>query len=441
MLRRACALQHHLLARSGATVTQGSRPARQVWLLAPQWAAPLVSRHRCFASSAGGSGSDGKPGDAPVRVEVEVDTKQVDESKAGETKVPAVSTPSEPAVVKESKEPETIENILMRSHRRETLERVGSHAAVRYMPTEDPTAFLLPDSRLEPSERVWQKVFVAVPWMVFALMLTIPLLLVRSNLPFLQKRAEEERRAAEMRNAHFATGRVPEFALVNFPQMPDVLERPFPTLLLLFDRKTFASMIYLPFMRDLEAILRASNINVAVAALDLAAEPMPPDSFLWEYPRALAPHMQLVVPRARDGEAGVIDYKGRWSALDLAEAARELVGPYPPDALVDELAMLDRGLDQLRDALTELLFVDDSNQPSPSALAAEGAKVSWWRRLFGGDGGVKAKQAALAVAEEHRAQAVAQALEKADLSGSVMVALESVREADKELRAKDTARK
>lgn len=320
---------------------------------------------------------------------------------------------------------ETIESILIRSHRRELIDRVGPHVE-RYLPTEDPTAFLLPDSRLEPWERRWQKVFVALPWLIFACMLAVPLALVRGNLPWLQRRAEEERRAAEVRAAALALGRVPDFAVVSFSQMPDVLERPFPTLLLLFDRATFASAVLLPAFRDLEAVFRAAGLKVAVAALDLSALPGPPNSFLWEYPRALAPHLQLVVPRARDGEAGVIDYEGPWTAAALAEAVHGLAGPYPPDVPPEELARLDDGLERLREALFELLFVEDGAGPAPRP-----AGRPWWRRLGRGST-AGADSEGLEARRHSAAEAAAQLL---DLSGGLDRALASCQEAREALAA------
>eukprot|EP00931_Biecheleriopsis_adriatica_P108263 TRINITY_DN82593_c0_g1_i1.p1 TRINITY_DN82593_c0_g1~~TRINITY_DN82593_c0_g1_i1.p1 ORF type:complete len:418 (+),score=89.74 TRINITY_DN82593_c0_g1_i1:30-1283(+) len=270
----------------------------------------------------------------------------------------------------------SIEGILARSRRKELIERVGPQAE-RYLPTEDPNAFLLPDSRLEPAERTWQKVFVALPWAVFACMLAAPLLLVRGNLPFIQKRAEEERQAAARRaSAAAVTERVPEFQIVNFGQMPDVLERPFPTVLVLFHPGTFASKVYLPALHDLECVLRRTGIPVSLAAMDMTASPAPPDSFLWEYPAAMSPHIQLIVPRATDGEAGVIDYDGRWTASAIAAASRSLAGPGAPELQLEDLQALDVGIERLRDLLFELYFVEDGVADKQQANAE---RASWWR--------------------------------------------------------------
>merc|ERR1719409_1180282 len=99
---------------------------------------------------------------------------------------------------------------------------------------------------------------------------------------------------------------------------------------MIFHPSTFASKLFLPVLRDLAEIFRAAGLVVSVSALDVSASPQPPQEFLWEYPPALAPHLQLVLPRARDGEAGVVDYDGSWNVSALAEAARRLAGPYAP---------------------------------------------------------------------------------------------------------------
>jgi len=393
-------------------------------------------QHRPFASGdAGSSGdrgsssgaSDAKAASgasslatgAPTAVAGSGSSQPLDGASGAGAQVPVLRGPTDAAELG-PKGVETIESILIRSHRKEVIERAGPDA-VRYMPSEDPTAFLIPDSRLDPGERVWQKVFVALPWLVFAAMLSVPLLLVQTNLPFLQRRAEDERRAAEARAATLVKGRIPDFTVVNFSQMPDILERPYPTVLLLFDPSTFASALFLPFVRDLEALFRSVNLRIAIAALDLSATPGPSEDFLWQYPRGLAPHLQLIIPRAREGEAGVVDYHGSWNAIELAEAARELAGEYPPDVPMDKLLALEEELEQLREAYFELLFVD----VGPRAGLVARPRSSWWAWLRGRTSSAEEAQAA---AEERRASALAAVEPLVDTSGTVERALISVRE-------------
>jgi hypothetical protein len=231
--------------------------------------------------------------------------------------------------------------------------------AERYLPSKDPNAFLLPDERLRPEERWWQKIFVMLPWATFCVMLSIPMLLVTGNLEWLQNMADKDREAAERRVTQYEEAKVEPFRVVNFGQMPDVIERPGPTMVLLFDPSTFASKVYLPAFRDLANVVKRTGIKCSVAALDMSIDVTVPEEFQWDYPRSLTPHLQLIVPRARDGEAAVIDYDGRWTAVSLFEAARKLDNPYAPKVSNEELAVWDANVDQLRSLLFELYFVED----------------------------------------------------------------------------------
>merc|ERR1712066_900256 len=95
----------------------------------------------------------------------------------------------------------------------------------------------------------------------------------------------------------------------------------------------------------------------------------------------LGPHVQLVIPRARDGESGIVDYDGRWSVSAFAEVARRLAGPYSPAVPEEELARLESQTEKLRDLLFELVFLEGGE---PSAVKAKGslAKRSWYSYLF-----------------------------------------------------------
>eukprot|EP00913_Durusdinium_trenchii_P029725 g27857.t1 len=90
---------------------------------------------------------------------------------------------------------------------------------------------------------------------------------------------------------------------------------------------TYASKVFLPALQELDRVFRSVQLPVSVAALDLTASPAPPESFLREYPSAVAPHLQLILPRSMDGEAGVVDYDGMWSSRALSTAACRLAGP------------------------------------------------------------------------------------------------------------------
>jgi len=320
---------------------------------------------------------------------------------------------------------ESIEDILIRSKRNEIIERIGPQV-VRYLPSEDPNSLLIPDSRLEPHERKWQKVFVALPWAVFACMLAAPLLLVRTNLPWLQKKAEEDREAMAERNAMLSASRTYDFEIIGFMQMPDILERPFPTIVLLFHADTFSSKVFLPAMRDIFAALKKAGLTVSVAALDLSADPCPPDSFLWEYPRALAPHLQIVIPRARDGEAGVVDYKGRWNATGIVDTARKVLGPGCPRVPQEEIERLDSNIKILFEALFDLMFVEDGTL-SPRSSSGQSGSTSWmsW---------VRGQRSSKAPNEAHRSCAMLEAELKLDLQHGLSEAIASCQVAGEVVR-------
>lgn len=273
------------------------------------------------------------------------------------------------------------------------MERAGP-VVERYLPPEDPNVFLISGSRLTGAEQRWQRVFVALPWVLFACMAATPLLLLRANLPWLQDRADAERRAVAGRAV--AAHQAPGFVVIGFSQMVDVLDRPLPTLVMLFDPATFASKVFLALMPELDGLLRAGGIPVSVAALDLSAAPGPPPEFLAEYPRPLTPHLQLVLPGAHDGEAGVVDYDGTLSARGLAEAARKLAGPFAPELPEAELDRIEGRLLRLSDAMFELFFIGDvPSGPEPR-------KAPWWRRVLGagrGADGAGAPGTALRVEE------------------------------------------
>jgi len=323
----------------------------------------------------------------------------------------------------ERKPGESIESLLARKTRHDLQEQVGP-AVERYLPAEDPQALLLPPSRLTPAERVWQRVFVALPWAVFACMLATPLFLLRANLPFLQRRAEDEREAAAERSGAVTSADVlPEFNVVAFAGMPDILERRVPTLVLLFDPATLASKIWVPAFRDLATALRESGVAVCVSALDLSASPRPPDTFLTEYPAALSPHLQLVLPRASDGEAGVLDYTGPWTVDALTQAARKLAGPRAPELAEGTVEHMEVDVHQLRDSLFEFQFVDEVFGGPDVEIARQ---RSVWR-LFGS--GKDSGQAKPEQATRNSAEVLAELERDIDLAGGVEAACASVKKA------------
>ena len=54
---------------------------------------------------------------------------------------------------------------ILEKRRHQYLQEYPGGPIDRYLPASDPYAFLIEDSKLTESERVWQKVFVALPWL------------------------------------------------------------------------------------------------------------------------------------------------------------------------------------------------------------------------------------------------------------------------------------
>ncbi|KAF4700456.1 hypothetical protein FOZ62_020675, partial [Perkinsus olseni] len=104
---------------------------------------------------------------------------------------------------------------------------------------------------------------------------------------------------------------------MDYQQLPEVLESPLPHLLVLYD-DTYASRVFLPALRSLAAsIARASKGQLSIVAVELPRGESSKE-LLKEYPRSQAPHIQFIVPAATSsGEAGVLDYKGRWNMQEL----------------------------------------------------------------------------------------------------------------------------
>lgn len=86
-----------------------------------------------------------------------------------------------------------------------------------------------------------------------------------------------------------------------------------------------------------------------------------------------------MLPRARDGETGVVDYDGSWNISALAEAARRLAGPYAPAIPQEKLSTLASQTEQLRDVLFELMFMAGTHRAEQSK---GNSSKPWYSRFF-----------------------------------------------------------
>ena len=84
-----------------------------------------------------------------------------------------------------------IEELLLQRRKQDYMEMYPDRDVKefeRYLPSSDPYAFLIEDSKLTEKERIWQKIFVALPWVVFVAMVCTPFVLVHSCSAYLTGR-------------------------------------------------------------------------------------------------------------------------------------------------------------------------------------------------------------------------------------------------------------
>jgi hypothetical protein len=74
--------------------------------------------------------------------------------------------------IRQSSSPSSLVPDVQRSSS-EVTQHVSSQESVRYR-IRDPLAFLIEPERLTKSERIWQRVFVGVPWLIFPLFVLFP---------------------------------------------------------------------------------------------------------------------------------------------------------------------------------------------------------------------------------------------------------------------------
>ncbi|CAE7432690.1 malA [Symbiodinium microadriaticum] len=265
----------------------------------------------------------------------------------------------------------SIEAILARSRRKELVARVrrwGSHGN---------------GSRLEPAERKWQKLFVALPWLTFA-------------------------------------------AMVAFGTFVWTVQSEEELHLLIVS-------VFVPALRDLEGLLRKAEIPVSITALDLTASPH--TKCVQE---AVAPHIQLILPRSMDGEATLFrscyqeelpahkrslslpprpskacvegdaelhtatpspsekKVVGEHVPIIIGNAAtffgpailagvQGLAGPRAPEISAEDISRLENGIQKLRDLIFEMLFLQevplpDVDRKDRSAIAA--AEKKRWQAVY-----------------------------------------------------------
>jgi hypothetical protein len=261
---------------------------------------------------------------------------------------------------------EAVAIAILERRRHQYLQEYPGGPIDRYLPPSDPYAFLIEDSKLTESERVWQKIFVVLPWLVFAAMVASPFGLIYAFKPgteahksMMESQAEERRRKAQQFN-------IPEFKTIPFHAVVDVIERPSVSLILLFSN-SFESKLAYPTLAELDKLFRKFNCPIGTVAIDLSKDDVS-EEFREMYPNQSAPYLQIVAPEKigddTDGNI-VIDYKGKLRADHiLRQVARHTL---LPDELQAEVSVVDSMVDDLHDELFSLMYVDD-REPQASVF-------------------------------------------------------------------------
>mmetsp|Transcript_23023 Transcript_23023/g.65900 ORF Transcript_23023/g.65900 Transcript_23023/m.65900 type:complete len:256 (-) Transcript_23023:147-914(-) len=186
------------------------------------------------------------------------------------------------------------EGVLMQRRRR-GIQIYPGGPVDRYLPPVDPSRFLVEPDKLTREEQRFQVFFAAFPWLTFLAMLSAPFALVATLLPRLDEKARAS--LASESEELLRLFRVPEFAIVPFRALVDVIERPLHSLIVFFHRDVFGTYALLPLLVDLARLFRSQNLPVAVVAVDLAGSDVP-DTHRKKFPPALSPFSRCCVPTA-----------------------------------------------------------------------------------------------------------------------------------------------
>uniref|UniRef100_A0A0G4FW09 Transmembrane protein n=1 Tax=Chromera velia CCMP2878 TaxID=1169474 RepID=A0A0G4FW09_9ALVE len=208
---------------------------------------------------------------------------------------------------------DTAKELILQRRRRQYIQEYEGGPVDRYLPAENPHRFMVEALKLTPEENVFQYVFAGASVLSFLALVAFPFWYFGVFTPYL-----EEQRPQEAAGAQVGVPALPGpfEVLGGFQKMADVLERPFPTLLLLFrddgvrrgkgEEKDFFGEANLRLFKRVSELLSKHKVPLAVSALDVS-DPSVPPKFSEAVPASATPWAQLVVPFAKDGEAGLCD--------------------------------------------------------------------------------------------------------------------------------------
>ena len=163
----------------------------------------------------------------------------------------------------------------------------------RYIPT-DSSAFLVERHRLTGTENIVQGLSSVLPWVILLVLGVSPLVFMQYNI----SKMSSLPKLPENAKPALISG---EFKHILFSDMPEILERRSPTLVIIYS-DNFQSKVLLPLFRDL-----SKKFNICIMPSSSASR-----EFLKKYPTELCPFGHLILPDSK-----LVEYKGPWNAASF----------------------------------------------------------------------------------------------------------------------------
>jgi len=206
----------------------------------------------------------------------------------------------------------SIKPLTKKAHRSESLSRVHSELDVvkkpefsplsRYVPSAS-KSFLVEEHRLTDGEKVTQRISSVLPWLIFGSLAITPFLVMKYNL----SRISDVGRPSNLpENSSIATARH-KFATFTTADIPELLARRTPTLICLIS-ENYHSRVMSNLFEELDTIFDNFGIKVNVSLVRMSSDDDPKMV-------ALAPHCQLIVPKAGDGV--IYPFSGPWNLEEI----------------------------------------------------------------------------------------------------------------------------
>lgn len=188
-----------------------------------------------------------------------------------------------------SQQSESIRSLVPESHHLKDLRR--------YLPG-DAKALLVEEIRLDPSEKVSQRVSSTAPWLLFLFCAGSPFLLMKYNLERLNSKPQTPSQVCQS----------PRYPLkkIQYSSVPEILERRNPTFIFCV-ANDFHSQLLGMFAKELDRILGANGMLTSVCFLDYDSTD---DKFKSKFPLPAFGH--LISPGYE-----VRDFPGPWRLKEV----------------------------------------------------------------------------------------------------------------------------